>query len=182
MHPFAWGVVDLEVHIPELRGCVVVDLAALAGANDRVAVGIEDIAVDGHAQFSPHVRGEEIELGRAAAAVLSLDVERLRRRRIGDEVNHSTHRVIAIEAGAGTIDDLDALRALHWNPRPIHPAAKRIVVRHAVDEHERAADPAWSDPTQGNALRRRMRCEAARSSKQTERWNLAEKIVRHEGR
>src|SRR6185312_16078562 len=124
----------------ELGGCVVVDLAALAGADDRVTAGVKDVAVDGDAQFSPYVRGEEIELGRAAAAVLSLDVKRFRRRRVGDEVDHSAHRVIAIKARAGTIDDLDALGALHWNSRPIHPAAKGIVVRHAVDQNERAAD------------------------------------------
>ena len=111
-----------------------------------------------------------------------LNFERAPRRPAADDVDDAAHGVVAVQARARAVDDLDALGALQRHARPVDPAAERIVERHAVDEHERAADAARPDAAQRDALRGRMRRQAARAPEQAERRNLPEHVVGDDGR
>ena len=99
----------------------------------------------------------------------------------GDDVDDAAHRVVAVEARARPVDHLDAIDALERHARPIHPAAERIVERHAVDQHQRAADAARADAAQRDALRGRMRRQAAGAAEQAERRHLPQHVVGNDG-
>ena len=72
--------------------------------------------------------------------------------------------------------------ALERHARPVHPAAERIVERHAVDQHERPAHAARPDAAQRHALRRRMRRQTAAAPEQAERRHLPQHVVGHDRR
>ena len=65
-----------------------------------------------------------------------------------DGVDDAAHRVVAVQARARSLDNLDAIHAFERDARPVHPAAERIVEGHAVDQHQRAADAARADAAQ----------------------------------
>ena len=170
-------VIRFHAEVPEIDGRVVVDASALAGRDNREAVGPEDAPVHGDAEPPPHVAGEEIGLWTLSIAVLRLEIDRAARRTAWHDADDAAHRVVAVQAGARSVHDLDAVGALERHARPIHPAAKRIVEGHAVEQHERPAHAARTDAAQRHALRRGMRRQAARPPEEAERRNLPQHIV-----
>ena len=100
-----------------------------------------------------------------------------RRRPVRHDVDDPAHRVVAVQARRGAVDDFDALGIHHRHARPVDPAAERIVERNVVEQHEGAADAARSDAAQRHALRRRIRRNAAGSPEQAERRHLPQHVV-----
>ena len=153
-----------------------------ARRDDRKAVGVEQAAVDGHADLAPDIRGEIVELRAIVIAVLRFELERPAGRTARHDVDDAAHGVVAVQARARSVHDLDAVHALERHAGPVHPPAERIVERDAVDEHQRAAHAARPDPAQRHALRGRMRGEAAGAPEQAEGRDLPEHIVGDDGR
>src|SRR5207247_1897480 len=83
--------------------------------------GPEDAPVHGDAEPPPHVAGEEIGLWTLSIAVLRLEIDRAARRTAWHDVDDAAHRVVAVQAGARSVHDLDAVGALERHARPIHP-------------------------------------------------------------
>ena len=178
---FVGAVIQLAIEVLKVDLGVVVDDAALVVHDDRKAVGVERASLDRDPQLAPHVAGKKITLRRVVVAVLRLELHRSLRSAGWNDVDHTAHAVIPVEARARTVDDLDAVHALHRHTRPVHPAPERIVERHAVHEDEGAADPARSDPAQRDTLRGWMRRQAAAAPEQAERRHQAQHIVSHHG-
>ena len=68
----------------------------------------------------------------------------------------------------------------HRHAGPVHPAAERIVERHAVESTSDAAHAARADAAQRHALRGRVRRQAAGAPEQAERRHLAQHVVGHD--
>ena len=181
LHAVRRAVVDLAVEVAELHRRVDIDEPLLARHHDRKSVGVEHAAVHGDAQLAPHIARRVVELRAAVISVLRLDLERPPRWTGADDVDDAAHRVVAVEAGARSVDDLDAIHAFERHARPVDPAAEGIVERCAVHQDERAADAARPDAAQRHALRRRMRRQAARAAEQAERRDLPQHVVGDDG-
>jgi len=141
-------VIGLHVHVVKFHCGVVVDGAALSQSDDGEAVSVEGAALNGDPEIAPDLRAGIIELPAAAIAELRLELDRAARGTRGDDVDHAAHRVVAVQAGAWSIHDFNAIDALHWHTRPIHPAAEGVVHRDAVREHQCPADTARPDAAQ----------------------------------
>ena len=170
-------VVELHVDVFILLRGVVVDGAPLARGNDGKAVGIERAALDRDPELPPHVAAKKIDLGAVAITVLRLDLDRAPLGVGRQDVDDAPHRVVAIQARARSIDHFDAIDAFERDARPVHPPAERIVFGDAIGQHECPADTARPDAAKRDALRRRMRREAAGAREQAECRNLAQHIV-----
>ena len=97
-----------------------------------------------------------------------------------DDIDDTPHRDVAVQARGAAFGDLDAVDAGERHPRPIHPAAKRIIERNAVQQDQRAALTAWPDATQRDALCGRLRHEAAGPPEQAEARHLTQHIIGEE--
>ena len=181
-HAIVRAVVHLAVEVLE------VDLALLSMMPRSAAVTIGNPSVSNALPSTATPSLPQTSLANTSAfgllwlpyCVFNSNVRRAARR--GDDVDHAAHAVVAVQARARAVDDLDAIDALERNARPVDPAAERIVERHAVHEHERAADAARPDPAQRHALRGRMRRQAAAAPEQAEGRHLPQHIVGHDGR
>ena len=86
-------------------------------------------------------------------------------------------RAGAIRTGAGAAHDLRAADVFRRQRRPDHPAAERIVLRHAVERHQRAARARRRDGAQRDALRRRIGGKAAVAAEQRQARHLLQRVV-----
>src|SRR5437868_9854285 len=77
-------------------------------------------------------------------------------------------------ASAGYFDAADALP---WDAVPINPAAKRIIEREAITQHQSTTGPARSQTAQRSALRGWVRGAAGGATEETEPGHLAEDVV-----
>ena len=170
-------IVQLHVEVPKIDRRIVVDRAALALDDNRKAVGGEDAAIGSDAHFPPEIGAGKIELRAVQVSVLRLDVQRPPHRSAGDDVDHASHRVVAVQARSRPVDHLDPIRRLERDTRPVHPAAERIVERHAVEQHQRTADATRSHAAKRYSLRGRVRRQTARSPEQTEGRNPSQDVV-----
>ena len=173
---------DLRGEIGVLDVGVVVDRTAFTSRHDREARGVERAAFHRQAHALPAVAGEEIDLRRVAVAVLGLHLQRAARGPAGDHIDHAAHGDVAVEARGRVLGDLDLVDAEQRHPRPVDPAAERVVEGHAVEQHQRAALAARADAAQRHALRGRLGRQAARAPEQAEARHLAQDVVGHHGR
>ena len=120
---------------------------------------------------------EEVELRAVLAAVLRFELDRPARRPAGDDVDDAAHRDVAVQTRRRALGDLDAVHAGERHAGPVHPPAERIVERDAVEQDERAALTARADPAQRDALRGRLRHQAAGPAKEAERGHLPQHVV-----
>ena len=188
---FGRQVLDLAGDVAVVDLGVVIDRARLGG--DRLeAVGVEDAAFDREAELLVDVTGEHVELRRAPLvrpavrarerAELRLQLQGAAGRPAGDDVDDAAHGVVAVEARRRVFGDFDAVDAHHRHAGPVDPAAERVVERHTVEQHQRAALAARADAAQRHALRRRLRHDAVRSAEETEARYGAQHIVDRHGR
>ncbi len=175
-------VLQLDVRVAKIDRRVVVHGTALGRRDDRIAVRSKSTAVDEDADLAPHVARRHVDFRAVAIPVLRADLDRPARCRSRHEVDDAAHRVVPVQAGARAIDDFDPIDSLERHSRPVHPAAERVVERDAVEEDERAAHAARPDAAKRDALRGRMRREAARPAEQAEGRNLTKHIVGDHGR
>src|SRR6185295_7819234 len=123
------GVLELAADIPEVDRGVDVDGTALARGHDRISIRVEEAALDDRRQLVPSIAGEEIELGAGLRSVLGLELDRSPGWPARGDVDDPAHRVVAVQARARTVDDLDPIDAHQRDASPVHPSAKRIVER-----------------------------------------------------
>ncbi len=181
-------VLEFGIQVLEINRGVLVDRPTLGDPrrvdahHNRIAVRVEQGAVEDQAKVAPHVARPEVELRRVPAAILRTDVDRTARRRRGHDVDDTPHGVVAVEARARAVHDLYAVRASKRHACPVHPSAERVVEGHAVEKHERAAHAAGADAAERHALRRRVRGQAAGPAEEAEGRYLAKQIVGHQRR
>ena len=177
------AVVDLHAEVAVLDLRLGVDEPALGGDHLREPAGVEEAPLERDSRPAPHVAAEEIQLPGVARPRLRPHLEGARPGPRADDVDHAAEGVVAPDARARPVDQLDALDAFQRDARPVHPSPERIVERHAVNQHQRPAHPARSDPAQRHALRRRMRGQAAGAAEQAEGRRQPQHVVGdHRGR
>ena len=91
--------------------------------------------------------------------------------------NDAGERARAIGPGARTAYDLGRLNVFGRQRTPDHPAAKRVILRHAVQRHERAARPRSGDGAQGNALDGRVCRKGGIAPEQRQARDLAKRLI-----
>jgi hypothetical protein len=116
----------------------------------------------------------------AAARQLRLDAAALARV-AREDLDHAAERSAAVEIGRPAAQHLEPLDVEARGARPVDPAAKGVVERKPVGQHERAARAARSQAAQRHALRGGIRRAAARAAEEREADHLAQRIV-DEGR
>jgi hypothetical protein len=147
------AVVGAKIEVAVLDVGLVVDQAAFVRNHDRESVGLEGAAVERGGELAPHVAHGEISFRTPEVAVLRPELRGAAARPRALDVDDAAHRVVAVEARAGALHQLDAIDVVERHARPVDPAAERIVERDAVDEHQRPADAARPDAAQRHALR-----------------------------
>ena len=156
--------------------------ASLARRNDLVSVGVKEASVQGQTPGTPYVAGEEIELCGLSIADPPLHGQGSPFGSPGQDVDHSSHRVVTIQVGVRTLDDLNLVNAEQGNAAPIHPSPERIVKRHTIQKHQGSAHAAGSDTPQRNSLTGRMCRQAAGAAEKTEGGNLAKHTIQRQCR
>jgi hypothetical protein len=154
-----------------------VDRAALVGAHHRVAVGVEQVAVDPVADPVGAVGPGEVELGRPALPRFRQQAQAVGLGARGEQLDDAAERRAPPRARAAAAHDLDALQRLPRDPAPVHPATERVVERGAVEQHQGAADAARADAAQRHPLGGRLRHHRAGAPEQREARRLAERVV-----
>src|SRR5690606_31223610 len=101
---------------------VAVAVARLAAGVDRESgtQGLEDMAAIG---FQVMAATAGLEIGLACV------------RRAGDDIDHAADRLVAIEYGAGTADDLDALDIAQWHAVEVGACQRRLVEAATVHQY-----------------------------------------------
>ena len=149
---------DSALHEVGCGGGVDVHRAALIRAHGRVAVGGKTVGAreHGHGAIGETFLSRERKFIGAAAAALRFDSERVAAELTAEKRDRAAERGIAEQPRAAALLDLDALERRDRQPAPIHPASERVVLRDAVEQHERAAGAVGADRAQAHALGRRI--------------------------
>src|SRR6185369_8423495 len=137
--PVARRILNLARNVSILDIGVVVDWTALAFGDNRESIGVQETAFDRDPDLAPLIAAKEIKFRTRLVAVLWFEFQRTSCRPAGNDVDHPTHRDVAVQIGRCTLGNLDPVNAGERDPAPIHPTAERIVERNAVEQDERAA-------------------------------------------
>ena len=112
-----------------------------------------------------------------AAVFAARDVQRPAVRVPLAQLDHPGQGARAIGAGSGAANDVQPRQALRRDLGPQHPAAERIVQRHAVQGHQGPPGPRRRDGAQGNALGRRIGGQARGAPEQAHRRHGLQGLV-----
>ena len=159
-----------------------VDRAALIGAHYRIAVGVEGARLGEEAGAAEAIAVRQVALGGAALAAFERDVEPLRVGRAGEELDHPSERCRSPRARPAAAHHLDSFDRDLRHAAPVHPAAERVVERHAVEQHHGTARAAGADASKRNTLGRGVRHHRAGAPEQAETRYLPQRVVHREGR
>src|SRR5262249_22288043 len=141
--------------------------AALGQGNDIETICVENSSFHRGAKTIPGAGDIEVFFRRLSSADGGSEPGRRSFRWICADIHHSAESVVAINAGVRTLYNFHLPDIGHGDARPVHPAAERVVERNVIDKNKRAAHTTRPDAAQGNALRRRMGCEAAGAAEET---------------
>ena len=156
---------------------IAVDGSPVVVSHDRIAVGLEQLALDGTADRTPPICRAKAEQTAAERAVFAGCLDALRHDRAGDHLAHPAERVVSIQGRPAARNHLELLDAKTRDRAPVDPTAEGIVRRDPVHQNEAARDAGRPDPAQGHALRAGIGGETARAAKEPQGRNDGEQLV-----
>ena len=93
------------------------------------------------------------------------------------QIDDAGQRPGPIGSGSAPADDIDAVIEFGRQPRPDHPAAERVVLRHAVDRQQGSSGAGRGDRAQRDALRGRVGRGAGVAAEERDARRLAQRLV-----
>src|SRR5690606_31465039 len=111
------GVLHPRVHVGKLHGRPRVDRSPLFGDDGCEPFGVEGADVHTGRPPAPHVRGTWVDLRAVEVTILCADLEAAGSRWPGNDVDHPTHRLAAIETRRRAVDDCDAVGLIERHAR-----------------------------------------------------------------
>ena len=130
-----------------------------------------------HGAFAGGLGGAELEAAGLVGAGAGAGPRASAAHGNGDQLHDPAERGVAPGGRAAAADYFDAGERFPRELAPEHPAAERVVERNTVEEDERAAGSARTEPAKGNALRGGIGGKAVAAAEETETRDRAEGAV-----
>jgi hypothetical protein len=98
------------------------------------------------------------------------------------QLHDAAHRTGAVKIPRGAAHDFHAIDGRERNAVPVDPTAERIIQRHAIGEHERAARARTGHAAQRHALRRGIGDARRRAAEQRKTRSGSQRVIECAGR